>query len=299
MILTIRQLEVLVAAADAASFSEAAQALGISQPSFSETIRRMEEEIGLRLFDRSTRSVALTSQGRHAVAVAREMLRDFRRGMDAIGRSDGRQRAHLTIAGLPSIACAILPSALRRFLASFPDVEVSVHDLLHERAVARIEEGQADLALTIRPARLGSCRFEELGADTLQFVCAPDHPLASAAQVTWSDLAPYPFVGLARNSSVRRMTDAAFVNCGVFVEPAYELEQIPSAVALVEAGLGVSALPALTLSMTRGADVVTRPLREPQMQRRLGVLTSRRPRPDYVTGCIAEIKEAFKQHQPG
>jgi LysR family transcriptional regulator, carnitine catabolism transcriptional activator len=297
MILTIRQLEVLVAAADTASFSEAAQLLGISQPSLSETIRRMEAETGLRLFDRSTRSVALTSQGRHAVAVAREMLRDFRRGMEAIGRSDGRQRAHLTIAGLPSIACAILPTALRRFLAAFPDVEVSVHDLLHERAVARIEEGQADLALTIRPARLGNCRFEELGADILQCVCAPDHPLAAADKVTWSDLAPYPFVGLARNSSVRRMTDAAFVNCGVFVEPAYELEQIPSALALVEAGLGVSALPALTLTMTRGADIVAKPLSEPQMQRRLGVLTSRRPRPDYVTGCIAEIRKVFMRHQ--
>jgi DNA-binding transcriptional LysR family regulator len=93
------------------------------------------------------------------------------------------------------------------------------------------------------------------------------------------------------------MTDAAFVNCGVFIEPAYELEQIPSAVALVEAGLGISALPALTLSMTRGVDVVTKPLREPQMQRRLGVLTSRRPRPDYVAGCITEIKEAFMQRQ--
>lgn len=77
--------------------------------------------------------------------------------MEAIGRKDGRLRARLTIAGLPSIACAILPSALRRFLAAFPNVEVSVQDLLHERAVAQVEDGLADLALTIRPPRLGAC----------------------------------------------------------------------------------------------------------------------------------------------
>lgn len=111
--------------------------------------------------------------------------------------------------------------------------------------------------------------------------------------MTWSDLAPYPFVGLARNSSVRRMTDAAFVNCGVFVEPAYELEQIPSAVALVEAGLGISALPALTLSMIRGANLVAKPLSEPQMHRRLGVLTPRRTPSGYIAACIAEIRTAF------
>jgi LysR family transcriptional regulator, carnitine catabolism transcriptional activator len=297
MILTIRQLEVLVAAADATTFSEAAQMLGVSQPSLSETIRRMELELGIRLFDRSTRSVALTTEGRNTVAVAREMVRDFRRGMEAIGRKHGRHRRRLIIAGLPSIACAILPLALRRFLASFPDIDVSVQDLLHERAVAQVENGLADLALTIRPARLGNCRFDELGADTLQFVSAPDHPLAKAAEVTWRDLAPHPFVALARNSSVRRMTDAAFINCGVFVEPAYELEQIPSAVALVEAGLGISALPALTLSMTRGADIVPKPLSAPRMQRRLGVLTARGARADYVTACIEEIERAFEDRK--
>lgn len=299
MLLTIRQLEVIVAAADAPTFSEAAQALGISQPSFSETLRRTELELGMRLFDRSTRSVALTAEGRHTVAIAREMVRDFHRGMESIGRKDGRHRPRLTIAGLPSIACAILPSALRRFLAAYPDVEVSVQDLLHERAVAQVEGGLADLALTIRPARLGNCRFEELGADMLQFICAPDHPLANAAEVSWSDLAPYPFVALARNSSVRRMTDAAFVNCGVFVDPAYELEQIPSAVALVEAGLGISALPALTLSMVRGADILAKPLSAPRMQRRLGVLTPRSKPRGHIAACIAEVQASFERCRDG
>ena len=71
MHLTVRQLEILVAAADAATFSAAARSLGISQPSLSEAVRRMENELGARLFERNTRSVVLTADGRHTVAIAR------------------------------------------------------------------------------------------------------------------------------------------------------------------------------------------------------------------------------------
>lgn len=294
MLLTIRQLEILVAAADASTFSEAAAAIGVSQPSLSETIRRLELELGVRLFDRNTRSVTLTNEGRHTVAIAREMVRDFRQGLESIGRWTGHRHGRITIAGLPSVACAILPAAIRAFLANFPDVQISVHDLLHERAVEYVESGVADFALTIRPTRLGNCIFEEFGSDMLHLVCAPDHPLAQKRKVNWGDLAPYPFVGLSRNSSVRRMTDAAFVNCEVFVEPAYEVEQIPSAAALIEAGLGISALPALTLSMIRGANVVTKPLGKPVMQRRIGVITlADRTLPDHVLQLLAEIENTF------
>ncbi|MGF1621420.1 MAG: LysR family transcriptional regulator [Rhodomicrobiaceae bacterium] len=300
MLLTIRQLEILVAAADAPTFSEAAAAVGVSQPSLSETIRRAEAELGVQLFDRTTRSVTLTNTGRHSVAIAREMVRDFHRGLENIALGAERKRGRLTIAGLPSVACAILPSAIRRFHQAFPGIEVNVHDLLHERAVADVENGVADLALTIRPARLGSCLFEELSTDVLHFVCAPDHPLAKKRKVTWSDLAPYPFIALSRTSSVRRMTDAAFVNCDVFVEPAYELEQIPSAAALVEAGLGVSALPELTLAMIRGANVVAKPLGHPVMQRRIGVITlADRTVSDHVDQMLGEIRKTFQEFGEG
>lgn len=296
MLLTIRQLEILVAAADAATFSEAAAALGVSQPSLSETIRRAEIELGVLLFDRTTRSVKLTEEGRHAVAIARDMVRDFRQGVESIARGTEARRGRITIAGLPSVACAILPSAIQRFLRSHPDAEINVHDLLHERAVAEVGSGIADLALTIRPAKLDDCLFEELGADVLHLVCAPDHPLAKRRGVTWRDLAPYPFIGLSRTSSVRRMTDAAFVNCDVFIEPAYELEQIPSVAALIEAGLGISALPALTLTMIKGAGVVTRPLSEPVMQRRIGVVTlAGRTLPGHVDDFMKELRRSFSE----
>jgi len=296
MLLTLRQLEILVAAADAPTFSEAAARIGISQPSLSETIRRAELELNVKLFDRTTRSVTLTEEGRYVVAVAREMIRNFRQGLENIARWSGTRRGRITVAGLPSVACAVLPAAIRRFVQEHPDVEINVHDLPHERAIAAVEHGMADLALTIRPAKLKECRFEELGADRLYLVCPPDHPLMKKEKVSWRDLAPYPFVGLSRGSSVRRMTDAAFVNREIFIEPAYELEQIPSAVALVEAGLGISALPALTLTMVRGARVATKPLFDPVMKRRIGVVTLAGRQPsNFILSFIKVLRETFNE----
>src|SRR4029079_10807305 len=101
--LTYRQFEILIAAAESESFSAAAHRLGISQPSLSESIRRIEREIGARLFERTTRSLKLTDQGRAAAAVAREAVRDFKRALERLASSTRERQGRITIAALPSI----------------------------------------------------------------------------------------------------------------------------------------------------------------------------------------------------
>jgi len=296
MYLTVRQLETLVAVADAASFSEAASKLGISQPSLSETVKRVEEELGVRVFERTTRSLSLTPEGEHAVAVAREAVRDFRLALESIAdRTQGR-RGRLTVAALPSVAYAVLPFAIQAFRLRYPGVEVRMHDVLHERAVDMVLDGVADLALSIRPAERAELRFQELGSDGLRLVCRVDHALARRKQVRWRDLKPFPFIALARTSSVRRLTDAAFTYCDINPEPAFTVEQIPSAAALVEAGLGITALPALTLSMFKGQELTTRPLKEPEIRRSVGVITPERRTPTPpAKELLAQLAEEFRR----
>ena len=102
---------------------------------------------------------------------------------------------------------------------------------------------------------------------------ARDHPLARKKSVRWKDLAGLDFIATTRISSVRRLTDAAFIHAETAIEPRYEVEQIPSAVALVEAGLGVTALPSLTFSMFKGRNLAVRPLTEPSLRRNVGFVT--------------------------
>jgi LysR family transcriptional regulator, carnitine catabolism transcriptional activator len=273
MNLTFRQFEILIAAAASESFSAAAQRLGISQPSLSESIRRIEREIGARLFERTTRSLKLTDEGRSATAVAREAVRDFKRALDRLSARTGERQGRITIAALPSVACAALPAAIEEFQRQHPAIRVVLHDVQHERALALVNEGIADLAVTIKPATHDDLVFEEIASDVAHLVCRRDDPLAGRKQVRWRDLGGRSFIGITRISSVRRLTDAAFVHAEIAIEPRYEVEQIPSAVALVEAGLGVTALPSLTFSMFRGRNLAARPLFEPRLRRNVGFVT--------------------------
>jgi DNA-binding transcriptional LysR family regulator len=275
MNLTHRQFEILIAAADAGSFSAAAQRLKISQPSLSESIRRIEREIGARLFERTTRSLKLTPEGRHAATVARDAVRDFRHALERLASGMHGEQGRIAIAALPSITCAALPSALRRFKREHPATTIAVHDVQHERALSLVTEGLADVAVTIKPAKHPDLVFDEIASDVAHLVCARDHPLARRKTVRWKDLAGLDFIGITAISSVRRLTDAAFINAETAIEPRYEVEQIPSAAALVEAGLGVTALPSLTFSMFKGRNLAVRPLIEPRLRRNVGFVTLR------------------------
>jgi LysR family transcriptional regulator, carnitine catabolism transcriptional activator len=273
MTLTLRQLEMLAAAADSATFSAAAKHLGISQPALSEAIRRIERETGTALFERTTRSLKLTDAGRAAAAIGREAVRDFNRAMERMKPGSGGKRGRITMACLPSIVCTAMPSVLADFTRDHSGVDVALHDVQHERAMEMVSEGHADIAITIKPAKSDDLTFDAVASDVAHLVCRRDHALAHRRSVRWRDLADVPFIGITRISSVRRLTDAAFVHSEMSVEPRYEVEQVPSAIALVEAGLGVTALPSLTFAMFKGRELAVRPLLEPSLRRNVGFVT--------------------------
>lgn len=239
MLLTFRQLEILLAIADAESLSGAAARLGISQPSVSEAAKRIEAELGVRLFNRRGNGAVLTEDGRHAALVAREMVRNFTTALESIANRATGLRRRIVLAGLPSISCAIVPRAVRDFQRSHLGIEICLHDVVHERAVALVKDGVADMAITIRPPNNDDFDFHPLGTDMFALICNRTHPLALKRRVTWKEIARHPFVALAQTSSVRRITDAAFIAQELAMAPRYEVEQIPSAAALVAGGLGV------------------------------------------------------------
>lgn len=275
MNITLRQLQVFVAASRARSFSEAADRLGISQPSLSGTISKIETQLGLRLFDRTTRSLILTADGRDLAAVADDLVRDFEAALSSISARAAGKRGRVSVAVLPSVAATVLPEALGAFAKEYPEIDVSVHDVLQERAVAILRNGVVDFAVTTQAAAYPELHFEELGADPFYLVCKRNHPLARLKTVTWKDTVDYPFIALSATTSVRRFADTAMGQTELVIRPRYEVEQILSAVTLVSAGLGITALPSLTLAMFSHRALAMRPLVAPAIQRRLGVLTLR------------------------
>jgi LysR family carnitine catabolism transcriptional activator len=272
MNITLRQLQVFAAASRARSFSEAADRLNISQPSLSSTIRKIEEQLGLRLFDRTTRSLLLTADGRDLAAVAEDLVRDFETALGGIAARSAGKRGRVAIAVLPSIAATVLPDILREFAKEFPEIDVAIHDVLQDRAIALARNGAVDFSVTTQAAVYSELQYDEIGSDPFFLVCPRNHPLARKSAATWREIAAHPFVALSSTTSVRRFADVALGQAEVVIHPRYEVEQIPSAVALVSAGLGVTALPGLTLAMFNRRGVVVRPIKEPTVRRRIGVL---------------------------
>lgn len=268
-----RQLQAFVALAQVRNFTRAAAAVHLSQPAFSALIRQLEESLGVRLFDRSTRHVALSAEGEEFERSARRVLAEFEAAWSGMRERAARERGRVAIALLPSLAAGWLPEVLAGFRAAHPGLVLEVADLLSEPCIERVRSGLADFALAATRAETPELRAEPFCSDTFHLVCPAGHPLAGRRDLRPRDLAAYPFIHLSRTSSVRQYLDAALHPHPL---PALlEVEQLATVAGLVRAGLGISIVPALTLYQFDAPTLVTRPLRWPGLTRRLYLVRRR------------------------
>ena len=128
-------------------------------------------------------------------AVARDTVRDFRHALERLASGMHGGQGRITIAALPSIACAALPSALQRFQREHP-ARRSPYTTCSTNGLALVTEGLADVAVTIKPAKHPDLVFDEIASDVAHLVCARDHPLARRKTVRWKDLAGLDFIGI-------------------------------------------------------------------------------------------------------
>ena len=275
MNVSLRHLRAFVALAELRSFTRAAAACHLSQPAFSAVVRQLEDEVGVRLFDRSTRQVEPSAEGREFEAAARRVLAEFDTAIGGVQARALRDRGRVSIALLPSLAAGWLPEVLAGFHARHPGIELQVADVLSEPCIERVRSGQADFALAAIRADTPELQAEWFCSDDFHLVCRTDHPLAKRRDPQPADIAAYQFVHLSRTSSVRQYVDAAIHPQTL---PALlEVDQLATVAGMVRAGLGISIVPALTLYQFRAPELVTRPIRWPGLERSI-YLVSRRER---------------------
>ena len=259
--LSTRQLRAFLALAEHRNFTRAAQTSHLSQPAFSALIRTLEDAVGTRLFDRDTRSVQLTPEGQLFEGSARRLLDDMGSAMNDLADHVERRKGRVRVAALPSLAAGWLPAVFAEFMQAWPGIRIDLDDALSDACIALVRSGQADFALAASGAggTAGSdLRARKLCSDRFHLVCRADHPLAREARLTVKKIAPYPFIQMARNSSVRQALDVALHPQRL--NAVFEVEHLATVMGLVEAGLGVSVVPALTLFHFQRETLVTRPL---------------------------------------
>jgi LysR family carnitine catabolism transcriptional activator len=273
MNVSTRQLRAFMCLAAERSFTRAASASHLSQPAFSALIRQLEEAIGVRLFDRSTRHVALTAEGAAFERAAQRVLGEFDAALTDMRARAARQRGRVSIALLPSLAADWLPAVLAGFQAAYPGLEMQVADVLSEPCLERVRSGQADFALAAKRGDTPDLRTEPFCSDDFHLVCPLDHPLARVRDPRPKDLAAWPFIHLSRTSSVRQYIDAA--THPQTLPSVLEVDQLATVSGMVRAGLGISVVPALTLYQFRSPELAVRPLRWPGLKRRIYLVRRR------------------------
>ncbi len=258
MNLSSRQLRAFVALADERHFTRAAQRCHLTQPAFSALIRSLEDAAGVRLFDRNTRHVELTAEGRVLDATARRLLADMDLAMGDLRDLADRRRGRVTLAALPSLAAGWLPDLLARFQQDHPGIVLDLRDALLDPCLDMVQSGVADFAVASRRPDMTDLDSEFLHADRYFLVCRADHPLAGQPRVRLRDVLRHPIIQLARGSSVRKHLDEALGAEAPL--PVFEVEHLATVTGLVRAGLGVSVVPAMTLFHFRNDDLRIVPL---------------------------------------
>ena len=270
--LGITHLRAVVALADHASFTTAATALQISQPNLSRAIAEAERRLGTRLFERTTRSVRVTGDGREVAARARRVLLEFDDGLAEIGRFVSGERGTVAVACLPSIAATFLPPFIVRFRAAYPDVAVDIRDGLRDDVLNAVRHGAVDFAVVAAAGGATDLDRNQIGSDS--FVCAlpPDHALAQRETVDWSDLNGQPFIAFGPESSISTYVTSTLERIGVTPGPTIQAHNVGAVAGLVAAGLGITAVPELVVPMMSFAGLEHRRL-VPSVSRDIAVVT--------------------------
>jgi DNA-binding transcriptional LysR family regulator len=270
MNITLRQIQAFKTVAEFGSFTRAAERLKVAQPALSLSIRELERELNLRLFDRTTRRVELTAAGREFLQSADKLLADLDRAVRDARDLSEMKRGRIVVAAPPLLAAMIVPAAIAAYNVAHPGIDVGLVDVRNDQILDRLRAGEADLAIGTFDERADGIRREVLAQDMLALFCAPSSPLAKKRRVRWADLAGQKLIMLTRDSSIRALTERTLAQAGHDPgKPLHEVSQMTTAVMLVEAGLGVTVLPAYAWSFARGRDVVSRPLTDPQVTRNI------------------------------
>ncbi|SDZ68026.1 LysR family transcriptional regulator [Pseudomonas sp. NFIX28] len=272
--MTVKQIRAFLAVAQSLSFAVACERLHLSQSALSLTIKALEDGLGGRLFSRNTRNVALTPEGEALVPLARRLIADWDNAEDELRQRFTLQRGRVTLAAMPSFAGNLLPPILKTFRARYPQVNVTVNDVINEQVLEMVRDRQVELGVAFEPQQSASLQFTPLYIDRFVAVVPSDSPLAELQDIDWQSLLEQPFITLQRPSTVRVMLEEHLRAREMKLPVEFESHQLATVGRMVASGLGVSAVPALCAGQMRelGARCIT--LRDPVVERAVGVLTN-------------------------
>ena len=276
---SLRQLRAFDEVARQGAFAPAARELCLTQSALSESIRQLEDALGMRLFDRTTRTVGLTSAGQAFLVDVRQAFDTLEQGFQNLGDLAALRRGKVRIAAAPSVLAVLLLPVLPALRAQYPGIEVDLIEDSAEGIAQRVQAGLVDFGVGAAHPAGGDLLTQPLVSDAMVLVARADEPLLLATRLVAADLAHLPFVGLTTDTAISQLLAAAPGMPANVLQPSLRLSNPQLLFEAVSLGLGVSIVPALTArhpSLGLQGDLGFRLLDAPRILRR--TLLIQRPR---------------------
>lgn len=242
------QLKLFVDIVRVQSFTKVAELNFVTQPAVSLSIQKLEDELGVKLLERTTRKVLVTEDGRILHEYARDILDKVREARAVLLERQNKMVGTLSLATVHSVGLHELPVYLKEYIRRFPEVNIHIDYRLAESVCQAVAEGDADLGIVAYPPEsrpnLELIPFFE---DEMVVICNPNHPLAGGESIQLTALDNQAIIAFEAELPTRRAIDQIFRQHGIRVDVRMECDHIEILKKMVEVGLGVSIVPAFSV----------------------------------------------------
>ena len=268
----LNDLQAFRAVAELGNFRRAAELVHISQPAFSRRIGKLEDALGVRLLDRTTRRVTLTAVGLDFAKKVQLLLDDLDNTLLGLQGVSSTRMGQVTLACVPSTVYYTVSRVVKAFRQVYPRIRVKVMDAGASEVLAAVVRGEADFGINFIGNQEPDVEFQPLAQDRFVLACRRDHPLARRRRVGWAELARHDLVAVAQSSGNRLLVDQALARENLQLTSVCEAQHVTGQLGLVEAGLGVAAVPAMAMPGREHPTLVSVPLDTPAVTRSMGLI---------------------------
>jgi DNA-binding transcriptional LysR family regulator len=273
---SLKQFRAFASVAETSSFTRAAERLFLTQSTLTTTIRELESTLGVKLFDRSTREVALTREGADFYPVVQRLLQDVEAAIADISEVAVGRKGHVRIAAGMTVVTTLLTPVVAKFAERFPAIKVHIRDDNGSGISRRVKSLEADIGLSGKFGDDAELVFHPQFRDRFGVVCRRDHALAKKrGRITWRDLEGHRYIESSNDTTVYAMLQRVAGENQFFSNAAFEASSLTSLECLMSAGLGFSVISALAASHNPKNDLVYRELHEPKLEREVCIITKR------------------------
>ena len=240
-------VQAFVAIADGGSFQAAASALHVTQTAITQRLSKLEAFLGVRLIERTTRSMALTPTGRNFLPQARRLLTELADALTEIRETGLAQRGDVSIACVPTVGIQYLPRVLQTYAARYPHNRVKILDHASSAVADAVLHREAEFGITLAGNVHPELSSATLTEDRYVLICHETHALAGRKRIGWQALQAYPLIFAGEISANRPLLEAALETHGVALRAFYEVQRSSTAVGLVAQGVGAAIVPRLAV----------------------------------------------------